>query len=176
MILMMGIAGSGKGTQGALLAQEQGLKLVSMGDAIRAHVTGDRQKENLAGKLLNDDETIEIINEVLNDLDDQDKVILDGFPRTPKQAEWLLEQAKAGRFTIRNIFHLVASQEAVKARLLQRARQDDTDAAIEKRFALYHEATEPLLSWFADNGLKVDDVNAERTVDEVNNDLIKLLA
>jgi len=175
MILMMGIAGSGKGTQGALLAKEENLTLISMGDAIRAHVTGERRQEMLAGQFLNDQETIEIIDEVLNGLPDQDKVILDGFPRTAPQAKWLLEQSKTDRFTISHIIHLVAAQEAVKERLLHRARVDDKEDSIEQRFKLYHEATEPLLDWFADNNLAVTDVNAERSVDDVNDDLVALL-
>jgi len=176
MILMMGIAGSGKGTQGAKLAEQYGLTVISMGDAIKANLTDDQRQAILAGHLLNDQETIIILDKVLSELSDQDKVILDGFPRTQPQAEWLLEQAKTGRFTIDHIIHLVASQDAVLARLLNRARTDDTEEAIKKRFKWYHDSTEPILSWFADHDLTVSDINAEQSVEAVTADLVKLLA
>jgi adenylate kinase len=101
---------------------------------------------------------------------------LDGFPRTTKQAEWLLEQATNGRFVIEYVIHLVASYEAVKARLKGRGRADDHDEVITARFAEYEQLTEPLLEWYRQHDIEVVDVNAERTVDAVNDDLVKRYA
>ena len=176
MILLMGIAGSGKGTQGKMLADQHGFHLISMGDVLRMYATGAQRERMLAGELLNDQEIIEIIDGVLNKLPDAEETILDGFPRTIPQAQWLLEQVKAGRFNLTNVFHLVASREAVKARLINRARVDDKEDAIEARFNEYERSTQPLLSWFAENGINVMNVNAERSVDDVNTDLIAALS
>jgi adenylate kinase len=175
MILLMGIAGSGKGTQGKMLADQQGLHLISMGDVVRMYVTGEQRERMLAGGLLDDHEIIEIVDKVLASLPDNEEVLLDGFPRTIPQAEWLLEQAATGRFPVRMAFHLVASRDAVKKRLMNRARMDDTDEAIEKRFDEYERATAPLLNWLKEHGVKVIDVNAERSVEAVNDDLAKYL-
>ena len=171
MILLMGIAGSGKGTQAKLLTDKHGYHLVTMGDALRLYVTGEQRERMLKGELLSDDEVTQVVDKVLRSIPDEEETILDGYPRTIAQAEWLLEQAKAGRFKLSKAIHLVASREAVKQRLLGRARIDDQDAAIEKRFDEYERATAPLLDWLKDNGVQVIDINAERSVEAVNKDI-----
>lgn len=175
MILLMGIAGSGKGTQGKMLADARGYHLVSMGEVLRMYVTGEQRERMLAGELLDDSEIIKIVDQVLGSILNGAEVLMDGFPRTIPQAEWLLEQVKAGRFKLDLAFHLVASREAVKKRLLARARIDDVDSAIEERFNEYERSTRPLMDWLKDNGVRVIDVNAERSVEEVNDDLVKYL-
>jgi adenylate kinase len=175
MILLMGIAGSGKGTQGKMLADSQGYHLVSMGEVLRMYVTGEQRERMLAGGLLDDKEIIKIVDGVLESLSDGEEVLMDGFPRTVPQAEWLLEQVKAGRFKIRTALHLVASREAVKERLVKRARIDDVESAIEERFNEYERSTAPVLEWLAGHGVKVVDIDAERTPEEVNADIIKEL-
>ncbi|HSW36888.1 MAG TPA: nucleoside monophosphate kinase [Candidatus Saccharimonadales bacterium] len=175
MILLIGLPGSGKGTQGKMLADQHGLHLVSMGELVRLYMTGDQRQRMLAGELLDDQEVTDILDRVLKSLPDNEECVLDGFPRTIPQAEWLLEQVKNGRFKIRHIFHLDASGKTVAARLKARGRTDDRDEVIQERFHEYEELTHPLLDWFRKRGLEVTDVNAERTPAEVNDDLIKYL-
>lgn len=172
MILLMGIAGSGKGTQGKMLADTRGYHLVSMGEVLRMYVTGKQREKMLAGGLLDDEEIIKIVDGVLKSLDDGEEVLLDGFPRTVRQAEWLLEQAGSGRFALTAAFHLVASRDAVKERLIKRARIDDVESAIEERFNEYHRSTEPVIAWLASHGVNVVDINAERSPEEVNSDIL----
>jgi adenylate kinase len=171
MILMMGIAGSGKGTQSKLLADSHGYHLLTMGDVLRMYVTGEQRERMLAGQLLDDQEIIKVVDKVLNSFTDREKVLMDGFPRTIPQAEWLVEQANQGRFDVKIAFHLVASKEAVKARLLQRGRSDDVDGAIEKRFDEYEKSTRPLIDWLGQHGVKVVDIDGERSIEEVQADL-----
>jgi adenylate kinase len=175
VILMMGMAGSGKGTQGELLADQQKLHLISMGDVVRMYITGKKRAEMLAGKLLKDEDIIKILERVLASLRDDDEVILDGFPRTIPQAEWLLEQVKNGRFDLKAAFHLLASREAVKRRMLDRARIDDTEEAIDKRIDEYEKSTKPLLKWLAKSGVKVVNIDAERSVEAINQDILSHL-
>jgi adenylate kinase len=125
---------------------------------------------------LYDDEIIKIVDKVLTSLPDNEEVILDGFPRTIPQAEWLLEQTKNGHLQpLKFAFHLEASRDAVKERLKKRGRIDDVDAAIEARFDEYERSTLPLIKWLADHGIKVIGVDATRSVEAVNADLAKAL-
>lgn len=175
MILLMGIAGSGKGTQGKMLADRQGFHLISMGEVLRMYVTGTQRERMLAGGLLDDAEIIKIVDQVLDSLPDDEEVLMDGFPRTVPQAEWLLAQVRAGRFELKQAFHLQASRAAVKARLMNRGRIDDVEAAIEERFAEYERSTAPVVQWLADNGISVVNVNAERSPEAVNDELLQHL-
>ena len=176
MILLMGIQGSGKGTQGAMLAEQFGYKLLSLGDIIRTQANDEQRARMLSGQLLRDDEASDMILQALEALPAGQNCILDGFPRSIPQAEWLVAQTATGNFTIDHIIHLVASREAVKARLLHRGRADDNDQAIEKRFDEYERATDPLFDWFKAHDLVVNDVDAERSVEDVNADLAKLVS
>lgn len=175
MILLMGIAGSGKGTQGKMLADTRGYHLVSMGEVLRMYVTGKQRERMLAGGLLGDQEIIKIVDGVLGSLGDDEEVLMDGFPRTVPQADWLLKQVKSGRFDLKAAFHLVASRETVKQRLMQRARIDDVESAIEERFNEYDRSTTPLIEWLAEHGVKVIDIDAERAPEKVNADIIGYL-
>jgi len=171
MILLMGIAGSGKGTQGKMLADQNKMHLISMGDVLRMYVTGVQRERMLAGGLLDDHEIIAIVGNVLAQIPDDEEVILDGFPRTIKQAEWLIDQVKAGKFSLKLGLHLVASRSAVKQRLLKRGRLDDTESAMEARFDEYERSTMPLINWLNNNGVKVVNIDAERPVEIVNKDI-----
>jgi adenylate kinase len=175
MILLMGIAGSGKGTQGKMLSDQRGFYLMSMGDVLRMYVTGKQRQRMLSGGLLDDKEIIKIVDRVLSSIPDDEEVLLDGFPRTIPQAQWLLEQIKAGRFKLQGAFHLVASHDAVKNRLMKRGRIDDVEAAIEERFNEYKRSTEPLLQWLSDHGVEVVNIDAERPPEVVNNDIVNYL-
>jgi adenylate kinase len=175
MILLLGIAGSGKGTQGKMLADQYGFHLISMGDVVRLYVTGEQRQRMLAGELLNDEEIIKIVDKVLSSLPDNDEILIDGFPRTIPQAEWLINQVTSKRFNLKVVFHLVASRQAVKERLLKRARIDDVESAIEARFDEYERSTMPLIKWLEAHGINVINVNAERPAAAVNADLVSQL-
>ena len=91
-IVLLGAPGSGKGTQAKRLMQERGVPHVSTGDMLRAAVeTGSRfgqQAKDVmdAGQLVSDTVMLGLISERLAEPDTQTGFILDGFPRTRKQA------------------------------------------------------------------------------------------
>ena len=100
-IVLLGAPGSGKGTQAKKLMAERNIPQISTGDMLRAAVAagsrfGQQAKEIMeAGQLVSDDIMLGIISERLAEPDAQDGFILDGFPRTEKQAldlEDLLDQ------------------------------------------------------------------------------------
>lgn len=176
MIILMGVAGAGKSLQGKLLADESGYAWISTGELFRVLVTGKRRQQMLAGKLLSDDEVIELIDKTLKQMvDTEQEFLLDGFPRTTVQADWLLEQIKKGRLKTPTIFNFVVTPEVVKDRLLKRGRQDDTEAAIQKRFHEYETITRPILDYFKEHGLEVHDIDADREPEVVHKDILKYL-
>ena len=94
-IVMLGAPGSGKGTTAKILAKRTNLPHISTGDMFREQIKNETELGKLAqsymekGQLVPDSVTIDIVRDRLNQADTQNGVILDGFPRTAKQAEEL---------------------------------------------------------------------------------------
>ncbi len=150
-----------------MLADHMGLPWLSTGEFLRMLISGERRKDMLAGKLLGDNEIIALVQRIFNVVDTKHEFILDGFPRSVAQADWLLNQVKHGQLKISAVVHLTATEEAVRARLLKRGRQDDTDIAIKERFTEYAETILPILEHFKQAGISVYDIDAEQSVKDV---------
>jgi adenylate kinase len=92
-IVLLGPPGVGKGTQAAILAQKIHLAHISSGDLFRGNIKNQTELGKLAksymdkGELVPDDVTIAMIRDRLSQPDCEGGAILDGFPRTPKQAD-----------------------------------------------------------------------------------------
>ena len=173
MIILMGVAGAGKSMQGKMLADEHGYAWISTGEILRVLVTGKRRQEMLEGKLLSDEEMINLMDKVLELIDTRQEFVLDGFPRTVPQADWLLEQVHKGRFELSAVVHLTASEEVVRGRLLERGRQDDTEEAIAKRFNEYHNSTMPIIDHFKKEQANVCDIDASQPPREVHDAILE---
>lgn len=172
MIILTGVAGAGKSMQGKILADEHGYAWISTGEILRVLVTGKRRQEMLEGKLLSDEEMITILDKVFELIDPTQEFILDGFPRTIPQADWLLKQVKDGRFNLTAIINLDASEDVVRARLMNRGRQDDTDEAINKRFHEYKTVTLPILDHFKSEGVTVFNIDAAQKPRIVHDEIV----
>ncbi len=175
MIIFTGVAGSGKSLQGKLLADRLGLPWLSTGEFLRMLISGKRRQDMVAGKLLSDNETIELIQKVFTIVDTKKEFVLDGFPRTEAQADWLLAQVKHGQLTVTGVLHLQVSPSMAKRRLLSRGRQDDTEKAIAARFKEYEHSIKPMLQDFIKAGIPVHEINARQSIEAVHEDIKKAL-
>lgn len=175
MIIFMGVAGSGKSVQGRMLADRLGLPWLSTGEFLRMLISGQRRKDMQAGQLLEDKEIIELVRKIFGVVDTNQEFVLDGFPRTVAQADWLLSQIKHGQLHMTAVIHLTASKEGVRERLLARGRQDDHEEAINQRFREYEEDVVQILDHFRKGGIKVFDINAEQTIEAVHEEIVKAL-
>lgn len=96
-LIMMGVQGSGKGTQAGIIRDAYNLVHVSTGDLFRAlkHREDEFAKKiqsiMAAGQLVSDEDTNELLRQHLETADLKNGVILDGYPRTTAQAEWLAQ-------------------------------------------------------------------------------------
>jgi adenylate kinase len=175
-VLLLGPQGSGKGTQAKRIQAEYGIPHIATGEILRAAIAnetelGVRVKPIVeSGQLVPDDLMIDLIRERLGEDDAQEGFILDGFPRTIRQAEALDEMlADIGR-ELSIVFGFQLDDEIGIERMLKRAevenRKDDTPEAIAERLRLYHELTEPLIDYYRAQGSLVG-IHADRTVDQV---------
>lgn len=172
MIILMGVAGAGKSMQGRLFADEHGFAWVSTGELFRVLVTGKRRQQMLEGKLLDDQEVIDMVDRTFNLIDLQQEFLLDGFPRTIVQASWLQEQINNQRLSLTAIFNLVAPLDIIKTRLLARGRLDDTPQSIALRFKEYNLSTLPILDFFKQYEAPVYDIDANKNPLEVYNEIL----
>ncbi|MGH7156710.1 MAG: adenylate kinase family protein [Candidatus Saccharimonadales bacterium] len=168
MIIILGTPGAGKTTQARLLAEYLGCNWFSMGDLIRVNVTGQDRQEMLAGRIIRDEVTLDIIDKALSNIDTKSKeVVFEGNPRSIPQAKWWLKQEELGRYKIKAVIHLVASPKIAAKRLINRGRLDDHDEnVVETRFAEYHRSITPTLEYLKKQGLKIVEVDANGTIEE----------
>lgn len=94
-VLLMGVQGAGKGEQARFIRDTYHIPQVSTGDLFRAMRTREdafaKQVQAImaSGRLIDDETTNQVVDERLSQPDAQNGVILDGYPRTPAQANWL---------------------------------------------------------------------------------------
>ena len=119
--VMMGVQGSGKGTQCGLLCRDLDLVHISVGDIFRWHVQqhtklGAQVRRTMnAGELVSDDLVESVVRGRLDDHDWNFGFIIDGFPRNARQAEFFLES-----YDIDGVIHLELSDDEVRRRVLNR--------------------------------------------------------
>ena len=186
-IILFGMPGSGKGTQGAVLGQLPSFVHISMGDVFRKiprHGKFGQEIERYTsqGLMVPDDLTVRIFERHLNILGMQEVVmpeqhtlVLDGMPRSYSQAERLV-----GFIDVIQIFHLkidntVMAMERLRARALSENRLDDmSDEVIRRRLQTYYDETFQTLSFYPRE--LIYDVDAGRRMIDVLCDIAGRLA
>ncbi|MDO8461022.1 MAG: nucleoside monophosphate kinase [bacterium] len=175
-IILIGIQGSGKSTQGNMLSKKLGVPYLSTGHIFRALAKektklGRHIKETMnAGYLIPDDKTITIVSKYLRRSEYQKGYILDGFPRT-------LVQAKAFKNGINKVVYLKVSDQEALRRISFRngeAREDETPSAIHKRIESFHKFTEPVLEFYRKKGVLIE-VDGEQSIEEIHKEIISHL-
>ena len=125
-VILLGSPGAGKGTQAKLIAQRYGIPQISTGDILRDNVAGATELGKKAdpimksGALVPDDLILAMVEDRLSRPDCDRVFILDGFPRTVKQAEWLDHYLTSRKFTGRALAPVVVNVEVSYNQLLQR--------------------------------------------------------
>lgn len=200
-MVMIGPPGAGKGTQASRLAEKLGLAHVSTGDIFRENIRnktelGTRVKKLLeSGTLVPDELTIALVRDRLQQPDCRMGAVLDGFPRTPAQADALdsmlayqglrvnvasyislddeaVIERLAGRRTDRltgKTYHLKFDPPPADAELEQRL--DDSEDTVQHRLGEYYENTAPLLDYYSERGV-LQQFDGELSIDALTEVLI----
>ena len=172
MIVLMGMAGSGKGTQGKMLAEIFGWRALSVGSVIRE--TGGYEEIINKGGLIPDEDVIKMMNHQISKAEDEGfDLILDGYPRDAVQAKYVTENMKG---EIDGVIILEVPREELFKRLELRGRDDDqTRESIEHRFRVYEENKKAILEFFRGQGVPIVEIDGVGTVEEVNQRLVKVV-
>ena len=186
-ILLFGMPGSGKGTQGSILGQLPSLVHISCGDVFRKlpkYGTLGREIVHFTSKglLVPDDLTVRIWRRHLQILELQEfalpnvhTLVLDGLPRNLAQAEMLNDILDVVQIFHLKIDDIDKAKERLHSRALRENRLDDmNEDVILRRIQVYHEETEQTLSFY-DPSIVFDIVAAQSPLD-VLRDIINRLA
>ncbi|HZZ98518.1 MAG TPA: nucleoside monophosphate kinase [Candidatus Saccharimonadia bacterium] len=174
-LVLVGIQGAGKSTQGNLLSKQLDIPYLSSGHIFREMAKektpiGRFIKEVMnSGALIPDDKTNKILEEYLSKSDYAKGYILDGYPRTIPQAELF------GKGVEKVIYLRVSDKEAlwrISGRVSD--REDESLPSIRKRIALFHELTEPVIEYYRKKGSLIE-VDGERDIQEIFNDILEKL-
>jgi adenylate kinase len=175
-LIIVGPPGAGKGTQAGRIADAFGIPAVSTGDIFRKNVAegtplGVQAKAIMdAGDYVPDSLTNELVKSRLNEADAENGFLLDGYPRTVGQVEYLDALLAEQGTGIDAVVQLVADQDELVGRLLKRAeeqgRSDDNEETIRRRQQVYTEQTAPIVAAYGERGLVVD-VDGLGSIDEV---------
>jgi adenylate kinase len=179
-IILIGIQGSGKGTQAKILAKKFGYHIFETGGALRSIAQKDSQlgrrvKEiTERGDLVPNEIVMEIVSNFINETEKQTPIIFDGIPRSDQQRQTLetLLQMKNRDFDALEI--RLSDEEALK-RMTKRAqiesRSDDTPEVMQKRITNFYTHTAPLLEVWRTGG-KLFSVDGEQEIDNVTQDIL----
>lgn len=173
-IVLVGIQGAGKSTQGNLLSSQLGVPYLSTGHILREIAKektrlGRYIKETInAGILVPDDKMISIVDEYLTRKEYARGYILDGFPRT-------LKQAKEFKNHIDKVVYLNLTEKEALWRISYRndsMREDETVAILRKRIQLFNKHTMPVIDYYKSKRNLVD-IDATKSIKEVNKEILK---
>ena len=181
--LMMGPPGSGKGTQGKLLADKIGAELYSTGKHCREFAAtdtyfGNRTKEVIeSGDLMPEWFSIYLFEDKAVQLQPEDKIVFDGSGRKVLEANrfhevmgWLKRPYK--------VLYIHVSDESLHERLLSRGalegRVDDEAQVIKMRFEKFREHTLPAIEFFRSQGVLLE-ISGEDTIENVHQAVLKAL-
>lgn len=209
-LVLLGAPGSGKGTQAALLKERHGCVHISTGDIFRKNLKEETPLGLLArsymdkGALVPDDVVLKMVSERLLEPDVSAGFLLDGFPRTIAQAEFLDGFLSERGLELDAVILFDIEDEVLVRRLSNRRtcrvcgrifnlltldgdgsvcpdckgelyqRDDDEVSVIRHRLEVFHEQTKPLIDWYGSKKL-LDAVDASQTPEATYGDIAAIL-
>lgn len=172
-ILLTGPIGSGKSTQGQLLAQYLKIPLFQTGQITRQLA---KENSNLGkcikaimgkGELVDDQTIADVLKNAMSKNDHRKGYIIDGFPRS-------LEQLRVFDPEFDVVFNFVIPDGMVLERLLRRKRVDDTPEAIQRRLKIYYQQTQPLIEHYKNLGI-LKEIDARGSIGDIQNKILEIL-
>lgn len=209
VLILLGPPGSGKGSQALLIKEKTGLAHISTGDILRENIKqntelGKKAKKYIdEGKLVPDELILTMLFDRVAQADCKKGYILDGFPRTNRQAEALADHLNKNYRIL--VVNLIISDALILERLTQRLvcekcqtpyhlkssppkqpnrcdrcggkliqRSDDSEEVVRKRLAVYHKQTSPLIDFYRRLEL-LHDVRADQSKETLFKAIMELI-
>jgi adenylate kinase len=209
--ILLGAPGAGKGTQAVMLGEKYNIPHISTGDIFRSNIKngtelGKKAKEYInKGMLVPDEVTVGIVKDRIGQEDCRKGFILDGFPRTIPQAEYLDKALEEMDVSLDAVVSIYVPDENIINRMSGRRvcpscgmsyhilynpprspgkcecgedviqRQDDKEETVISRLKTYHDQTEPLIEYYKSKGKLITVIGQEK-IDDTSKELINALS
>ncbi len=183
-IILFGAPGAGKGTQSNIIREKYNFAYISTGEILRKEIQKGtplgKQAEELInrGELVSDEIIIGMIRSFIEANKNRD-LLLDGFPRTVKQAEALDEILDSLQKGNAKVVELVVSKDVLMQRLLKRAqiegRKDDNEQTIRERFNQYDKKTSAVADYYKKKNAYISIDGEHGTPEDISLQLIEVL-
>lgn len=172
MIILFGLAGSGKGTQGKALSEIFGWRWLSVGEAIRQH--GGYEEIINSGGLIPDGDVIKLMDkQIEKSEEDGFDIILDGYPRDKEQAEYIMNTMSD---KVDGAIILEVPKEELYERLALRGRDDDKEReSIDKRFEIFEQNIDSILPLLEAKNIPITRVDGVGKIEEVTARLVEVV-
>ncbi len=185
MYVLFGPPGSGKGTQASLLVQRDGFSWLSTGEVFRRNIRegtplGKKVEAIVkSGGLVSDELVMDIVKNEVKQMGYPEHLLLDGVPRTVRQAEILDDIASEFGYEVYKFIEIVVPEDEIIKRLTNRyvcpvcgyvsnkpgkcphdgailvKREDDNEETVKRRLDEYHKYADPVIDWYKNKGIYV---------------------
>lgn len=172
MIVFFGPAGAGKSVQGQMLAARLGWKWLSTGQMFRDSDDPELREILKTGELVSDQKTYQVIRKAFKAAKDIGHLIVDGFPRTMAQAEWLMDDKNSMGRSVTMVVVLEVPESVIQERLNLRGREQDKPEIVARRMNIYRREMYPVLSYFADKGIRIVHLDGTGSVGQVHDKIM----
>ncbi len=184
-IVIFGPPGAGKGTQSKFIVEKFKMFQLSTGEFLRKEISaatpiGKKISSVInSGALVSDQIVSDLIEKIISNIEYQNRIIFDGYPRNLAQAKNLDSLLKKYKQKISIVLKLSVSLDTIKKRISERRtlekRLDDNEKIAIKRFETYEKSIEPVIEYYKKlNLLKV--INGEKPINQINKEISDIMA
>jgi adenylate kinase family enzyme len=172
MIIFLGTPGSGKSVQGRLLSKTLGCDYISVSELLRTNSDSLNQQKMINGVLLDDNTAIGVVNRAISNISKGKEFIIDGFPRTLVEAQWITNRQDVDSI---KVIRIKVNQTEIIERLRLRNRRDDNIVTISNRIDAYEFMIRSIMEEFKSKHVDECDIDGSTSIESVHNQIMNCI-
>ena len=176
LITLMGKPGAGKDTQCLLLEEREHMSIVMVGGEVRRRSATNKvlAKGQESGALADPEMVNNIVYELLQNTKPDKDIVIDGYPRSIDESDFLEKACKNLNINFSKIVFLSIPDEEVQKRVSLRGRKDDSREILKKRLDVFNTETRPVIDRYKSKNMLIE-VDGLGGVEEIHKRIVKAL-